>query len=56
MLRQKGEQLVIIPCWWDGTHERYMEKQEEKQGNIGDKEERREYLVFTLMLPFFFFM
>jgi hypothetical protein len=30
----KAQSLVVVPCWWDGTLERYRQKKERKREAI----------------------
>jgi hypothetical protein len=28
---QNGMNLIAVPCWWDGTPDRYLRKKEKKE-------------------------
>jgi hypothetical protein len=29
---KRGTSLILVPCWWDGTQERYAEEGERRKG------------------------
>lgn len=37
----RGETLIVIPCWWDGTTERYEIDEKKVKRIIGKKDEEK---------------